>query len=81
MSQGKGIQEKIKTIENLIQNLKEQGKEAGLSQEQIQTSIAPMESQRLRLLAQLEGSGAIAQNNSTALENKGLARVVGDVDW
>ena len=75
MSQGKGIQEKIKTIENLIRNLKEQGEEAGLSQEQIQTSIASMESQRLRLLAQLEGSGAIAQNNSTAdWETRGWGR-------
>ena len=72
MSQGKGIQEKIKTIENLIQNLKEQGEEAGLSQEQIQTSIASMASQRIRLLAQLEGSGAIAQNNSTAIGKQGV---------
>jgi hypothetical protein len=45
----------------LIRNLKEQGEQAGLSQEQIQASIAPMKSQRQILLTKLEGSGAVAQ--------------------
>ena len=46
MSQEKEIRAQIQSIENLIRNLKEQGEQAGLSQEQIQASIAPMESQR-----------------------------------
>jgi formylglycine-generating enzyme required for sulfatase activity len=61
MSQEKEIRVQIQSIENLIRNLKEQGEQAGLSQEQIQASLAPMKSQRQILLAKLEGSGAVAQ--------------------
>ena len=80
MSQGKGIQGKIKTIENLIRNLKEQAKEAGLSEEQIQTSIAPMESQRLLLLTQLEGSGAIAQGEGAKAVGQNGIFIDGNVE-